>query len=738
MGIKFTVIPQQEMWADEKSYRRIYRCRVAQEDELLIKLNKYGNISIVGTMPKLDLNEEYIVEAVEDVNNKYPATYIVESIRRKNNIMDKANQKNFLRTILTENQIKNIYEVYSEDDNIIEMIQNGTFDYKKVKGLGEKTFEKLKQKIMDNVDISEALAYFGRYDISYNTIVRLVTEYKSPQLLIEKVEENPYLLTEVKGIGFKKADSIAKAIGYDLKSPKRIEAALEYVIQEEGNNGNSWISYDDLVNAATELLAINSMYITEFINNGEFKNIVNIDGMFALKSVYETEKFIMNKLVEFSQKKEKVFETETLDKMIDEYCQQNGVTLEENQRKFFHDWNENNILLLIGYGGTGKSWVQSILLKFLREKGLRITLLAPTGKASKVMSGYTGMPASTIHRRIGVYSDEVDGDKFIDEDVIIVDETSMCDIFIIAKLFKAIVNPNARILFVGDDFQLPSVGIGNFLHDVINSGLIKVSRLTKVFRQKDGGIRNVSDDVRKGNRFLTNDMTGNVTFGKDCFFTLINKEQMKDKLIKSYQNVLKRYNVEDVVILTPTNKGSLGTVELNKAIQQLVNPPSPLKKEKVFGRENPIIYRVGDLVMNRVNTYQVETVDGGVADIFNGDTGKIVDIDEKDKALVIDFEGIVIKMPFSDVLESIMHSWCITIHKSQGSQYKVAFVIADRSMLWQLNANLLYTGFSRAKEYMMVLTQPATINRAMTKFANMERRSFLKKLLVEAKEGMTA
>lgn len=346
------------------------------------------------------------------------------------------------------------------------------------------------------------------------------------------------------------------------------------------------------------------------------------------------------------------------------------------------------------------------------------------------MQGYTGLPASTIHRKAGIFEEDSEGSKAIDEDVIIVDESSMCDIFILAKFFKAISNPNARILFVGDDFQLPSVGVGNFLYDIINSNCIKVSRLKKVFRQADGGILDVATSVREGKSFLNDTADGRIVFGKDCVFWCVDSEYILDGVLTNYRNVIKRFDQDDVVILSPTNKGKLGTIALNKEIQKIANPPSANKKEKKVGRkEDPTIFRVGDSVMNTVNTYGIETVEGGSADIFNGDTGKIIDIDENEKCFIIEIDGIQVKMKFSNVMTNLVHSWVTTIHKSQGSQYKVVIVIADRSMTYQLNANLLYTGFSRAKDYMLVLTQAQTVNRAIKKFANMERRSFLQELL---------
>jgi RecD/TraA family predicted helicase len=348
------------------------------------------------------------------------------------------------------------------------------------------------------------------------------------------------------------------------------------------------------------------------------------------------------------------------------------------------------------------------------------------------MTNYTGKQAQTIHRKVGVFGEDEDGSKVINEDVIIIDEASMCDVFILQKFFTALVNQNARILFVGDDFQLPSVGVGNFLYDTIHSCQIKISKLKKVFRQAEGGILNVATDTREGKSFLNDTDEGRKVFGKDCVFWLVDSAYIRDGVLANYKKVINsgRWTQDDVVILTPTNKGKLGTVELNKDIQKIANPASASKKEKAVGAKGfETIFRVGDAVMNVVNTYGIETVDGGEADIFNGDTGKIVDIDEAEKVFIVDIDGIHVKMKFGTILTNLVHAWVTTIHKSQGSQYKVVIVIADKSMMYQLNANLLYTGFSRAKEYMLVLTQPSTVNKAMKKHANMERRSFLQELL---------
>lgn len=735
--IKVRIKPSRELFYNEESAYGIYGAFVNEEDlDTGVKLNQYRNISIKGYFPQLSIGQEYKATIVEEVGSKFEGSYLIESIRQdKPTTVEE--QKTFFQMVLTEFQVKNIFDVY-EGQDVISMIQDGSFDYTKVKGIGKTTYEKMKEKVLTSLDLAELLIFLGKHGIKYSMVAKLVKKYENPQLVIKKIEENPYVLTEVKGIGFKTADAIAKAMGFDMKSAFRIDSAIRYAIDEENNNGHSWVGRKQLLNKAIDLLSLSKPLIEERLN-GNPENVLKVDeDRFTTQQVFDAEEHVAMRLTELQTNSKPFIKSEEVDEFLHTYCKENNVELEENQYQFFHNWNENSISMLVGGGGMGKSWLMNILLQMIGAKkaGSSIALLAPTGKASKVMSGYTGHPALTIHRKAGVHDDEGDGKHDVWDDVIVVDESSMCDIFILSKLFRAIKNPNVRVLFVGDDFQLPSVGVGNFLYDIIHSDCIKISRLKKVFRQADGGILDIATKVRSGTAFMGNDAEGRIVYGKDCVFFMADSEYIQDGLLKNYRNVLKKFKQEDVVILTPTNKGKLGTVELNKVIQQIANPESDNKKEKAVGKkDSPTIFRVGDLVMNTVNTYEVETVDGGTADVFNGDTGKLIDIDDVEKVFVIDFEGVIVKMSYSTILSSLMHSWVTTIHKSQGSQYKVVIVVVDKSAKFQLNANLMYTGFSRAKEFMLVLGQSDAVNHGITKFINMERRSFLQELLQSAKNG---
>lgn len=342
---------------ENEEFFYIFGAEVNPEDMVEgLELNKYGNISIKGFMPKLNLKEEYKVVVKPDTQGNFKGSYTIEAIK-KDKPVTVVDQRAFLSTILTANQVEAIFSVYNEGQDIVNLIESGEFDYKSVKGLGDKSFEKLQKKVMDNIDISEVLAFCSKFKIKYHMIAKLVKEYKNPTIVLEKINKNPYLLTEVKGIGFTTADEIAKAIGYSMTSPHRIDSALRYIIGQENMSGHSWIGHKQLLNRAIELLNISKSLIEERMN-GEAKGIKNVDGnRFTTEAVYKAEEYVAQRMTEFKTLSKNLFEKEELDKILDDYCAKHNVELEENQRQFFHDWNENNILFLVGGGGMGKQFV---------------------------------------------------------------------------------------------------------------------------------------------------------------------------------------------------------------------------------------------------------------------------------------------------------------------------------------------------------------------------------------------
>ncbi|UGO50842.1 exonuclease V [Bacillus phage vB_BanS_Sophrita] len=374
--VEIKVVPTRQLFFDSESSFGIYACDVNPEHIDKVEINNYGGISFKGISPNLDLGTEYSVVISPDAKSTYKGSYVLDSIKQeKPTSVDE--QKNFFKMILTETQVENIFAVY-EGQDVIGLIQNDEFDYSKVRGLGDKTYEKMKEKVLMNLEMSELLVFLGKHGIKFNMVNKLIKEFKNPQLVMEKIEENPYVLTNVKGVGFKTCDSIAKAMGYDMEANARLDACFAFIIGGENSNGHSWITRKQLLNKSVELLNISKKVIVKRL--GESSKIVRVDDRYTTSKVYKAEGFVAMKMSQFKTQSKKLFETDFLDKFLDDYCEREEVELEENQRQFFHDWNENNLLLLIGGGGMGKSWLQRILLELIDTKHYKTALLAPTGK----------------------------------------------------------------------------------------------------------------------------------------------------------------------------------------------------------------------------------------------------------------------------------------------------------------------------------------------------------------------
>jgi exodeoxyribonuclease V alpha subunit len=717
--IKIKLKPVRKRFYDEQSNYGIYFCKTEEEDK--VKLNDWNNFTIKGTMPSLIIDNEYIATLQEKEDKKYGTYYEVQYIYEEIP-SDIEKQKEYLKSILNENQVKAIYEAYPNQD-IIKLIQNDEFDVSKVRGIGLKTLAKIKEKIEDNIEFREAIEFLAPYGISSKLIKKLVRHYKSPKLLINKVKESPYNLLVVNGIGFKKADAIAMKMNFPKDHPDRITAAIEYIVEEEEKAGHTYITVINLIKKVSELIEVEQKDIVEHVK--ESINVGIYGDKVALKKTYEAELYVAKQLKELlSNSTELHFDVE---KFIEEQEKESGFKFTHQQKAFFYNVKKYNVNFLIGFAGVGKSSIVRFLIKLCDQLGLTYKILAPTGKAAKVIAGYTNREAYTIHRAIGIRGDDEEIIP-ITEDFVIVDEVSMLDIKLCAKLLSRLENPNVRILFVGDSFQIPSVGAGCFLHDCMESQVLPMTKLDIVFRQKDGGILDVATNIRLKQKFVENDFYGIKKIGNDCILASVPQEKIEGGYKYFYKELLKEYAPEQIMVLSPTKKGKLGTEAINKHVQEQVNPNDDKKKEIAIGKDKDVIFREGDYVINTKNTYGIFNIDEMKTDIVNGDTGTIVKIDDFNKEVIVDFEFDIVPIPFSQ-LDQLQHSWSITKHKSQGSGVDAVIVIADKSHKFQLSANLLYTAVTRAKKMLVILTQAETLNYAMRKIANLQRNTFLKDML---------
>ena len=717
--------PQREMFYNSESGFGIYSCVLADwEESTEIQHNQYGNFIIKGTTMRLTKDMEYTTTIKEVNDKKYGLGYEIIKPPQEDVPTDLSKQRNYLACILTERQVEEIYKAYPDKD-IIELIKTDQLDISKIHGVGKKTYEKIKDKIIESMEFQAAFDYLSKFDVTNNLIIKLVKHFKSASLLIQKMQENPYSITVVRGVGFKKADAIAMSMGYDKNGEYRILSCIEYVLEEQETEGHTWCSIDKLIDIVYELILVDKKLITEQVKNTGRVTVFDESKRVAMLRNYMHEKNSAEKLIKIMNNASEL--EVDIEKFIGQQENKHGMKLTDEQKQFFVNIKKNNVNVLTAAAGTGKSCVQKILIELLEQLNISYKPISPTGKASSVLSGYIKRPATTIHKAIGL---GLEGGNLVDieEQFIIVDETSMVGARLLDYLLICCKHKDVRILFIGDDSQIPSVDCGNSLYDLINSKVLPVSRFTKVFRQQEGGILDVATKIRKGQKFVDSSFEGIKEFGSDCILAAVPQHKMEGGYKYYFKEMLKGYNSDDIMLVSPTKKGNLGTFSINEEIQCIVNPKSDRKQEIVYGF-NKIIFREGDIVINTKNSYKIVDCNDNYVSIMNGDIGKIIKINKKDEEIVIDFGHSKVPLDFNK-LGQLLHAWCLTLHKCQGSASKVIIAVMDRSHKFQLNRNLIYTAITRASDKLIMLSQSETINFSMKKIANLTRNTFLRELLI--------
>lgn len=761
------IIPRKMIFENKESDYRIYSCNVKSSEVIIDIHPKFQNISIKGKTTALVLGEEYNVQLQSGDDPDYPYSYTLAGLTYEFP-KDTASQRKYMEAVVNKNKVASIYDYYTNGEDVIKLIQDGKFDYEAIKGFGEKTYEQLKRDIMSRSGSKELTSLLGAYDVSLTTIDNILEHYDyNDKLAVEKIKDNPYVITDVSGIGFKKADFIALKMGFSRVSEARINNAIRFIIEETTKNGDTWITKNDLIVKSSGLMGINKKYVEEELLTKRYEDfqVLDVEGKFTSRNNYNNEREVSSAIIESNADSISYFTDEEITAFLNEYQVENNIQLEEKQIEFFYNWNNNTVSFLVGGAGMGKTALMNILVKLLATKDIKSALMAPTGKSSKVLSEYTNQNAFTVHRALNIggslqiesekdyFRENVETEEEREERLyneegsiriqkppitvrhIIVDEVSMMDVQLASSLFRQINLNRTKILFVGDDYQLPSVGVGNFLYDCINSGIAVVTRLQKVFRQDEGGILDIATKVRQGKPFLTRNMEGAYEFGNDCIIDLTNQISIPFAVDYYYEQFLDEGLLpENIMVLSPTKVGKSGTVSLNNRIQEVISPegkPSYKGLKINYDNGEDVIFHVGDLIINTSNDYKRSKFDyvsgiyitSGKADIFNGDTGVIVGIVGKE--VYAKFDGIIFCFSEIDMKRMMLHSYCITIHKSQGNSETAVILVLDKSATFQLNANLIYTGITRAKEKLVILGQANTIINGGRKFVNMKRKSFL-------------
>jgi RecD/TraA family predicted helicase len=690
-----------------------------------LKFNKYGNISILGDLSDLDLGCLYNIEAVEQQakNKDYGCQYLVKKIWRDKPTSESSTKK-FLNEILTSKQTETLFNAYP---NIIDMImKNEPVDLNKTKGIKNKMFQKIRNKVINEFCLIDLINEYAEYGISLSVLKKLYDKYTSINKVREKIKNDPYTcLCELSGIQFIKADSIILKINPSMRIAKqRLESCILYLLEQNENDGNTKMDLKTLYSKCHELVPETMDMFLDVVENNSNIYLDKENKVIANNKAYICEKYIADILQNMINMQSPLF--------IDykQYIKFNGVELTEQQQNALKNLCEYKVSLLAGYAGSGKSQTTKAIINMLDDNNFTYLLLAPTGKSAKVLSEYTDREASTIHRGLK-YNPELgwvyNQNNKLDCDVVICDEASMVDIYLMEHLLDAIDINKTRLLFIQDPEQIPSVSAGNVSYDMLQSKIIPTTTLTHIFRYGEGGLMNVATKVRNGEKYIDSNFTGIQNYGinKDYSLISIPQESTLEYISKLYKKLINDgITIDDIMILSCYNKGDYGTVNINKIIQNIINPYNSNKHEIKYGEH---VYREGDKVIQVVNNYTAVNDNYDPTDIFNGNMGIIKSI--MNGEIFVDY-GDKIIVYNSDELSQIKLSYSISIHKSQGSSARYVILITPKSHKFFLNKNLLYTGLTRAKERVFHICTPDVINSSLKKCINYDRQTFLQELLI--------
>ena len=588
-----------------------------------------------------------------------------------------------------------------------------------VKGISERKAIAIAEDLRKKHDQRQVMLELSKLSITAGTALKIYNKYGQTAMTV--IKKNPYRLAEeIDGIGFKTADDIAMSIGYSRESDERTRCGILYVLGTASAEGNTYMRRDDLVQRSAELLGVSTEQVESMIfdltMNRKIKTAGDAVYLFPYYRMEERTADMMLTLTGRFQVNES-----QLTKKIEKLEKEEGMTLDENQRRAVAEAAGNGVLILTGGPGTGKTTTIRTIISYFESEGMEVRLAAPTGRAAKRMTQAVGQEAQTIHRLLEVSKGgatetnapgsnpgifERNEENPIEADVVIIDEMSMVDITLMYSLLRAIP-AGTRLVLVGDVDQLPSVGPGNVLKDLIASEAFPVVRLTNIFRQAE-----TSDIVLNAHRIRNGEQVSLDNKSRDFFFL---KRYGADSIIATILSLLKtnlpKYvdaDVLDIQVLSPMRKGLAGVERLNRVLQQQLNPTGQYKEEKKFGE---MIFREGDKVMQTKNDYDVTWRRYGAnkvlleegSGIFNGDCGIIREVNEFSSDMLIEFdEGHFVEYPFSS-LENLSLAYAMTIHKSQGSEYPAVIIplLAGPEVLY--NRNLLYTAVTRAKKCVILV-----------------------------------
>ena len=720
-------------------------------------LDKWGKITLKGNMPCPRKMGVYLVEATEIIDPKWGTQYLITKmittvILKKD---DKVGQRKYLETLFTEKQVKDLYDALENpykvlmDKNVKELV--------KVKGCGFKTASRMMAKFEQDIFKSRIYVELSEYDLSPAIIDRLYNHYQNADIVIENVKRNPYILMNVQNIGWSRCDSIALKGGLGVYSPERVEAFISHYLYTKAQEGYTYVySNEQLMPAILESLgeAIPDEAIAAGIKRMGKKVWWSDDKeAIGLTRYVKLEMKIAQKLIELRDAPNE-FKYDGWEEIIKKKEEDQGWCFTEQQMEGIKASLENQVVIITGLGGTGKSSIVAGVVEVLQN--YRYAQCALSGRAAARLAEVTGQEGHTIHRLLGYPMGDDEHQKFafhedcpIDYDIVIIDEISMVDGDLFYNLIRAL-SPGTKLIMLGDVGQLESIGCANIANDLIESPEIVSVVLDKIHRQAEASaIITESIKSRNGIQVIDKDYAGIVTKGElqdltyDCYSdgsnTFYRTMQYVSKLLEEGNSIL------DIQVVVPIKERGAGTWMLNSAIQELYNDEFEKQLTVNYDKEHVGYIRPGDKVINVKNNYNAKTYEnqwdldledtkniGESCPIFNGNMGIVLDINEERGEAIVDFIGIGKVLITKNMLSSLMLGYAVTVHKCQGSEFPYVLFAMDFSSYSLLTRQLVYTAITRAKKHCYVIAQTSALRFAISQNSVINKQTLLQNAIYDA------